>query len=79
MILIIEGATWKVENKIKINLKDRGWERVNTLSSGSGQKQMAGPYEHGNELDMVEKPTNIQGVSGGKVNILGDGYMDYSE
>jgi len=29
MILIIEGTTWKVENQIKMNLKDRGWEKVN--------------------------------------------------
>ena len=28
-------------------------------SSGSGQKQMAGPYEHGNTMDMVEKSTNL--------------------
>jgi hypothetical protein len=28
-------------------------------SSGSVQKQTAGPYGHGNELDMVQKPTNI--------------------
>jgi hypothetical protein len=28
-------------------------------SSDSGQKQLAGPYEHGNELGMVQKPKNI--------------------
>jgi hypothetical protein len=59
VILVIEGTTWKVENKIELNLERQRMGESELEPSGSVQKQVAGPYEHGNEPDMVQTTTNI--------------------